>query len=293
MSNYPYHRPRSLEELWPLMASSEEARLVAGGTDLMVRIRARTERPGSLVSLRSIESLRGIEVGEESARIGAGVTVGELTCHPGLARLAPVLVQAARRLGSPQIRNAATIGGNLCNAAPSADTALPLLVLEARLLLRSPGGVREVPADQFFKGPGQTCLAPDEILEAVELDAPPAGAGAVFFKKGRVRMDLSLASVAVLLQMGEGGPEGEGKVIRTARVAAGSVAPVPLRLKEVEQRLEGQALTAELLAEARQLAQASIQPVTDVRTTAEYRRTLVGVYVQRALRSLSQPGGEA
>ncbi|MFQ5844440.1 MAG: FAD binding domain-containing protein, partial [Planctomycetota bacterium] len=183
------------------------------------------------------------------------------------------------RLGSPQIRNVATVGGNLCRAAPGADLAPPLLVHEARVRLRGAAGSRDLPLEEFMLGPGETCLGPGEVLGAVLLDPPPAGARTVFLKKGRVRMDLSLVSVAVLLEL-------EGKRCRRARVAAGSVAPTPLRLRRVEALLEGRPITPAVAAEARAAAAAEVAPITDVRATESYRRRIAGVFVERALSRL-------
>jgi CO/xanthine dehydrogenase FAD-binding subunit len=285
MRSYFYHRPRSLEEALRLKAETPDARFIAGGTDVMVQLRHRALRPRALISLRALEELRGIKVGER-AQIGALTPIRDVTRHPGLRERYPVLVQGASRLGSPQIRNVATIGGNLCNASPCADTATPLLVLEARLRLRGPRGSREVPLDQFFLGPGQSCLAEDELLVEILLDPPTTGSRSTFQKKGRVRMDLALASLAILLQL-------EGDTCSRARVAAGSVAPRPLRLREVESHLEGKTLSASVIAAAQEIAMRTISPITDVRSTAEYRRQIVGVYLKRALEVLTGQRSEA
>jgi len=272
---FVYHRPDTLDEALRLKEANEGARFLAGGTDLLVEGGCGTRCPPTVISLRRIESLRGVGEG----RIGALTLIADLVTHPLVRERYPVLAQAAGRIGSVQIRNAATIGGNLCRAAPCADTAPPLLVYEARLLLRRAGGAREVPLEDFLLGPGETCLGPDEVLEAVLLGPPRAGARGVFLKRGRVRMDLSLASVAVLL-------ETEQDRCRRVRIAAGAVAPTPVRLREVEALLEGEAITKELLAEAQALAQRSVDPVTDVRATEAYRRRLTGVFVRRALEEL-------
>jgi len=283
VSGFAYHRPATLAEAWRLAADEPGARFIAGGTDVQVGRWTWGGRPGALISLRSVPELAGIEVGD-GARIGATTLVGEVAEHAGLAARYPALVEAARRLGSPQIRNAATAGGNLCRAAPCADLAPPLMVYEARLRLRRPDRVREVPVEEFMRGPGVTCLEPGELVTDVLLPPPPAGARARFLKKGRVYMDLSLASVAVLVVV-------EGGACRRARIAAGSVGPTPLRLREVEARLEGQALTPALVAAAGDAAAEAVLPISDVRTTAEYRREIVRVFVRRALAALA--GGAA
>lgn len=275
MSGGGYFRPRSLAEVWRLEHEHAEALLVAGGTDLLVGgALARLERSHALISLRRVAELKGIET-KERTWIGAATPVAELTSLDAF----PVVAQAARRLGSVQIRNAATLGGNLCRAAPCADLAPPLLVLEARAELRSPTGSREVTLEEFFLGPGETCLEPGELLAGVWLDPPRPLARGLFLKKGRVKMDLALASVAVLL-------ETEAKAVRRVRIAAGSVAPAPIRLRAVEALLEGKGLDPDLMAEAGDLAARSVAPISDIRATEAYRRRIVGVYLRRALQEL-------
>jgi CO/xanthine dehydrogenase FAD-binding subunit len=275
MSRYSYHRPASLDAALKLMQELPGARFVAGGTDLMVRIKNRDLAPKALISLRGISGLAGIQL-DGPATIGAMTTIAELIDHPGLGERYPGLIQAARRLGSAQIRNAATIGGNLCNCSPCADTATPLLTLGARVRLRSPEGERELPLEDFFVGPGQTCAPPEEILVGIQLPEPVPGAKAFFFKKGRVRMDLALASLSALLVL-------DGQTCKTARLAAGSVASTALRLTEAETVIENQTLSAELATRASEAAAAQVMPISDLRASADYRRRLVRVYVERAI----------
>ncbi|NIM20114.1 MAG: xanthine dehydrogenase family protein subunit M [Candidatus Latescibacteria bacterium] len=278
MSRMDYYKPTSLDEAWKLKKLIPGSRFIAGGTDILVKIKNREVSPPALISLRSISELTGIQSGNVT-RIGAMTTISELIQHRALAVKYPVLVEAAGRLGSVQIRNVATVGGNLCNCSPCADTALPLLVLEARVLLQSPGKEREVPLNEFFVGPGESCIAAGEILTAILLDRPAPDAQATSLKKGRVKMDLAIASVAALLEM-------DGKNCKKARLAAGSVAPVPLRLYQVEELLENGPITKAKLAEAQKLAVKSISPITDVRSTDNYRRQIVSVYVKRCLEKL-------
>lgn len=275
MRQYAYYRPLSLEEAWRLKKSTPEARFIAGGTDLMVKIKNREENPPALISLRSIPGLASIDI-NGGARIGAMTTISQILHDKELGQTYPVLVEAAQRLGSVQIRNVATVGGNLSNGSPSADMALPLLVLGAKLRLRHGAKIRTVPIGDFFTGPGESCLAPSEILTDILLEPSPKNVKAVFLKKGRVRMDLAIASLAMLVEM-------EGTRCLKVRIAAGSVAPVPLRLHNVERLLEGARLSRDLVAEAQSLASESLSPITDIRGTAEYRRHLAGVFVRRGL----------
>jgi len=284
MVGYQYLRPRSVDEAIELVVKQPAARLIAGGTDLMVRLHQRAERPPTLVSLRAIPELCGISYSNETT-IGALTPIADIVASSEIAVRYPVLVAACRTLGSPQVRNVATIGGNLCNGSPCADTAPPLLVLDARLRLAGPRGTREVPIDQFFTGPGATCRAPDEVMTAVVLAAPRPTARAVFMKKTRVCMDLALVSAAVLLEL-------DGNRCGRARIALGSVAPTPLRLRPVEQLLEGAAVDRDLLQRAQALTSASVAPIDDVRASAAFRREIAGVFVRRAIEQLlgwSQP----
>ncbi|MDD5309200.1 MAG: xanthine dehydrogenase family protein subunit M [Deltaproteobacteria bacterium] len=278
MNRYDYHRPTTLTEALARKAETKDARFIAGGTDLMVRIRGKDVVTPALISLRSIPEIAGVSL-DGGACIGAATTIGDLVRHEGLGARYPALAQAARRIGSQQIRNAGTIGGNVCNASPCADTALPLLVHEARVGLASAGGKREIPIADLFCGPRATCLKADEIMTHVLLPAPSPKAKAVFLKKGRVMMDLSVASVAVLLEL-------NGDTCVKARVAAGSVGPTPLRLKDAEAILEGKRITDDLLTKACEAAMRGVSPITDVRSTAEYRRHIVGVFLKRAVLGL-------
>jgi carbon-monoxide dehydrogenase medium subunit len=282
MTRPPYFKPGTLLEAWDLMDRYPGGRFIAGATDLFVKLRNREARPPALISLRSVSGLSGIEPGEP-LRIGACTTISDIVRSAVLREKFPLLVQGAQRLGSVQIRNVATIGGNLCNCSPCSDTATPLLVMEARVRLSSPGGVRELPIGDFFLGPGQTCAAREEILTDILLDPQPEGCRVLYQKKGRVSMDLAVASVASLLVVKAGTCE------RT-RIAAGSCAPVPLRLKKVEALLEGKRLTAELAAEAGRVAAESVSPITDVRATEDYRRAVIGVYVRRAVIAAMEGG---
>lgn len=276
---FDYHRPKTLQEAWLLADADAEARFVAGGTDVMVRIREGKLAPSALVSLSGIAELARVELGPPIV-IGAGLRVAELESHAGLARALPVLGQAATLLGSVQIRNVATLGGNLCNASPCADLAPPLLVHEARVRIASANGTRELPLASFFVGPRASVLGPGEILAAVVVDAPAPNARAVFLKKGRVRMDIALASIAVLV-------ETDGLQCLKARVAAGSLGPCPLRLSKTEAILTGHPLDDRTIARAREAAAQEVRPISDVRTGADYRRHLAGALLERGLRSLT------
>ena len=278
-----YHRPRSLEQALALRAETPDACFVAGGTDLWVQLRRTAGKggPSTVVSLRGVEELGSVSTDEQTGgvRIGAAVTIARVLREPLILERYGVLAQACAMLGSPQIRNVATVGGNLCNASPCADTAPPLLVLGARVELAAPGGTRQMALEELFTGPGETALEPGELLTAVLLDRPPEAASGLYLKRRRVRMDLALASVAAQV-------ESDGRWCERVRLAAGSVGPTPMRLREVERLVQGREISTRLLAEAQQVASRCIEPISDLRSTAEHRRQIVGVYVRRALAQL-------
>jgi CO/xanthine dehydrogenase FAD-binding subunit len=278
MDPFAYHRPRSLEEAGALKAAAPDATFVAGGTDLLVRMRrGGAKAPSALISLRAVPELAVLEASGSAMRVGAAVPVADVARHPTVRAWFPALAGALGALGSRQVQNVATVGGNLCRAAPCADSAPPLLVHEARVELWSPRGTRVIPLPEFFRGPGVTARADDEILAAILLERPPAGAGTAFLRRSRVRMDLSTANLAALVVVDRG-------ACTLARVAAGSVAPVPLRLRETERALAGSRLDDATVARASEIAMGEVLPITDVRSTAEYRRHLVGVFLGRAVR---------
>jgi carbon-monoxide dehydrogenase medium subunit len=276
-----------VEEALELCAAEPKAKLILGGTDLMVQMKKQRDlRPPALISLRGIDSLHHIADEGGALRIGAAVPLTAITAHASLRSTFPALAQAIDVIGSSQIRNVATLAGNLCNASPGADSAPPLVVYEAQVELQSRAGSREIPLRDFFRGPGETALSPGEILTTVIVPHPAKGARSIFLRKGRVTMDLAVASVAVLLEM-------DGDVCSRARLAAGAVAPVPLRLQKTESILEGSRLDADTIARAGATASAEVSPITDVRSTAEYRRDLVGVYTRRGISGLLTPARAA
>jgi len=283
-----YHRPTRLREALELAVVEPSSRFIAGGTELMLQLRGGdvTPPPEHLISLRRVVELNRIESGKR-LRIGASVPLTEVAAHPAVRDGFPALAAAIGALGSRQIRNVATMGGNLCHASPCADTAPPLLVHGASVELRGREGVRELPLERFFKSPGVTALRRGELLTAILLDPPLPGTRSLYRRKGRVAMDLAMASVAALVLR-----DGRG-VVTLVRLAAGAVAPVPMRLAETERALVRRSFDPAHLAEVRVAAEAEVRPITDLRATAAYRRQLVGVFVERALRELLGAKGGA
>jgi len=277
MKRFVYYQPQSLKEAFELMEKHKGgARYVAGGTDVMTRVKQKVWQPEALISLRWIKGLSGISQEGQFLRIGGMTLWREIEMDPLVLKHAPALADAASMVANPQIRNVATIGGNLCNAAPSADGAPPLMVLEATLVIAGPEGEREIAISDFFEGPGRHCMAPDEILTAILIPEMPVNTGMAFLKSGRVTQDIAVSNAAVCIQMADG-------VCKKCHVYAGAVGPVPLRLKRVETMAEGRKLTPELLQQVQDEAATEVTPITDVRSTESYRRTVTGVMVKRAL----------
>ena len=276
---FAYHRPATLDEACRLLAAEPRAAILAGGTDLMVHLRQeqRGKRPPAVISVRRIPGLDRIDVGTSAIRIGALTTLTAVIEHPTIQAEYPVIPFTARYMGSPAIRHLATIGGNLCNASPAADLSPVLLVLDAEVGIAGTTGLRRLPLDRFFRGPGQTALTTGEILTWVEFPRKHGG-WLVRYERLDVRraMDIAIAGVAIALRR-------EGARVTEARLALGAVAPTPIRAPDAEAALAEGDLTPAAIERTAELAMAVARPIGDVRATAEYRREMIGALVRRAL----------
>jgi CO/xanthine dehydrogenase FAD-binding subunit len=272
-----YHRPATVQEACRILAAEPRAAVLAGGTDLMVHLAQswRGKRPPAVVNVKRIPGLDTLQVTDRTLRLGALATLSALMEHPVIRAEYPVLPFAARYMGSPAIRNLATVGGNLCNGSPAADLPPVLLALDAQVGIAGPEGERRLPLAGFFRGPGQTALRPGELLVWIEVPRrrPPRP---VRYERLDVRraMDIAIAGAAVSVGHGE------------ARVALCAVAPTPLRVAEAEAVLAAEGLTGAAIEHAAALAMAAARPISDVRASAEYRRQMVGVLVRRGLEAL-------
>lgn len=282
-----YHRPTSLREALALMAGAEVPLWpVAGGTDLLVRDHRRLMPPGpwEMMSLKRVPELCGIEADGDSIRIGGAVTMRDLANHPLLNEKLPVLALAADHMASPQIRAVATIGGNLANASPAADLAMPLLLLEAFVVLASCGGdsgpnLRRIPLVDFFTGPGTTVREKNELLSAVIIPPQPAGMRFASEKPGtRPAMVCAHASAGMGLLMA-------GDRVSEVRVAFGALADRPFRGARTEGALRGQVLNEATLELASETARQEVSPISDVRGSEVYRRELAASLVRRLTRA--------
>ena len=284
-----YHMPRSVSEAVEILSSVPGALPIAGGTDIMVRMRPGVpgggqDVPPALVSLRHIPELAAIEESDPGGalRIGAAVPLREVADNPTVKATLPALVEAIEVFGSPQIRNVATLGGNLGNASPAADSVPPLIAYGARVEITGPDSTRRVPVEEFLTGPGRTALAPGEIVTAVTVGPRPTGERSTYLRQGRVRMDVALVGLATRLAT-------DGVTCVDIRLAAGAVGPTPLRLTAAESLLRGSRLDPDTVARAAARAEAEVSPITDIRASEGYRRHLIGVFLRRSIARLTDP----
>jgi len=280
LPTFEFHEPASIGEACELMARhGGKARPLAGGTDLLVNMKKKVLKPERLVSLGRIPELLQLERSNGTLWIGAGVTVSAIAASATVDRDAAALGQGARALGTPLIRNLATVGGNIGSARPAADLPPALIVYDAVLVLQSAAGERRLPIGEFFKGPGLTVAREDELITAVVIRVPEGCAGAGYLNLGvRKAQDCNIVNVAAFLALDE-----RAETIRAARVALGSVGPTPLRSPSAEAALIGQKPTDAIFELAADAARRDCSPILDFRGSAEYRRDMVGVLTRRTL----------
>ena len=278
---FDFYQPTSLQEASQLLRENGPGgRFLAGGTDLVIAMKEKGLVPKYIVDLKRISGLSGIrEQGDGSITIGALTTMREIETSPLIAKKYPFLSQGAAEVGSIQIRNRATVGGNMANATPSADVAPALIALNATAKIVGANGDRTVTLEEFFRGPGQTVMSSDEIL--TEITIPKTGprlVGEYIKFSPREMMDLAYVGVAVAYNLGNSDKKCDG-----ARIVLGAVAPTPLRAKRAEAALEGQVLTEALAEKVGEIAAEEARPISDVRSSADYRRAMVGAMTKRAL----------
>jgi len=281
LPGFDYVRAASRDEVVELLAQhGDAARLIMGGTDLLVRMRDGVIRPRVVIDVKGLPGMREISVdGESNLTIGAAVTMNAVESHPQVRAGWPLLAEAAGSVASYQVRNRATLGGNLCNASPAADIAPAVLVLEGTVLLYGSQGEREVRVEQFFLGPGKPALGAHELATGVRIPAPPAGSVGRYLKLGRNKAgDLAVVGVAVLAFPDRDAPSG----VRF-RIALASVAPVPLRALQAEELLAKHEPGEAGFTQAAEAAMEACAPIDDVRASAAYRKAMVRNLTLRAL----------
>jgi len=277
---FDFYQPATLHEASLLLKQNGPGgRFLAGGTDLVIAMKEKGLLPKYIVDLKRLPGLSGIRENRDgSISLGALTTLHEIETSPLIKRKYPFLAQSAAEVGSIQIRNRATIGGNMANASPSADTSPALMALGATASIASASGERNIAVEEFFKGPGQNAMTSDEIL--TEVTIPKTGANLVgeYIKfSPREMMDLAYVGVAVVYNLAN------DKKCTGVRIVLGAVAPTPIRAVRAEAALEGQVLSEAVAEKAGQIAAEEAKPISDVRSSADYRRAMVGTMTKRAL----------
>jgi carbon-monoxide dehydrogenase medium subunit len=286
LPGFEYLAPKTVKEVCKLLSQYKgRVKIIAGGTDLLVKMKDRELTPQYLVGIEKIENLDYIRYNAVT-----GLSIGALTSHQSIANSPivrekfPILAMAAAEIGTPQIRNMGTVGGNLCNAAPSADTASPLIALGAMVKLVSSKRERTIALEKFFTGPGETVLKDDELLTEIQVPNLPPRTGGTYLKLfSRGAVDIATVGVAVMLTLGK------NESCDRARIVLAAVAPTPLRAKRAEEVIEGKKIENAIVEKTAEIAVEEAQPISDVRSSAEYRREMVRVFTKQAIiQSLEQ-----
>ena len=274
-----YFAPKSIGEATSLLAEyGEKAKVIAGSTDLVAQMKERKVLPDYIINIGGITDLNYIKEEADGLRVGALTAIDSIEKSSVVRSKFSILADAAGLLGTPVIRRQATIGGNLCNAAPSADTAPALIVLGARAKIVGAGEEKVVAIEDFFSGPGQTILKQGQILAEIQIPDLPPHSGASYEKHcRRMGADLAVVGVAASVMM-------EGDILKDVKIALGAVAPTPIRAKKAEEILRGNKLDDKLLEEAGKTASGESSPIDDTRGSADYRRKLVTVLTKRAVK---------
>jgi carbon-monoxide dehydrogenase medium subunit len=274
-----YFEPKTVGEAVSLLAKyGAEAKVIAGGTDMLVDMKYK-EEPGCLVNIKKIPGLVTIQENGGNLRIGALTTIRDLETNALVREKLPVLWESSHQFASLQIRNTATIGGNICRASPSGETLAPLLVLEAKGKCAFTDGEKIQPFTSFFEGPGKSFLGAKGLLTEIDVPYPAAGSKSVYLKHAvRGAMDIAMVGVAVLLT-----PDGAKNNVQDVRIGLGAVAPTPIRAAKAEALLRGKPLSAALIKEAAAMTAAESSPISDQRSSAENRRWIVEALTRRGL----------
>lgn len=291
MREFDYVSPATLDDaLAALRSNGGSARPLAGGTDLVIQMKESATRfpyPSSVVNLMRVPELAGIDFSDsEGLRIGAIATMSDVAESSAVRDKYTALAEGAGIVGSIQTMNLATVGGNLCNAAPSADTAPPLLAFDAICEIAGSSERHTVPLTEFFRGPGQTVVDSGELLTQIRIPAPAPRTGSAYSRHTpRKQMDIAVVGVAAVVTLADNGN------IEAARIALGAVAPTPVRATKAEDSLAGKPATADSFAAAAEIAAGECSPISDIRGSAEFRRHLVRVMTERMLIEATRRAG--
>lgn len=275
-----YQAPTSLSEAVSIMAANgDRARPLAGGTDVLVQLRGGRREADVVLDTKKIPELNGLNLNDNGLQLGAAVPCYRIYQDSAVAAAYPGLIDAAGMIGSIQIQGRATVGGNLCNAAPSGDTIPPVITLGGEAHINGPNGWRTMPAENFCTGPGRNALENGELLVAIQLPAPAANSGTAYLRFiPRNEMDIAVAGVSSTVQL-----DASGQTIQSARIALASVGPTPILATAAGDSLAGKAISEDAIAEAGRLASEAATPITDMRGTIRQRHHLVDVLTRRTL----------
>lgn len=284
-----YYEPTTMEECCLILKEyGSDAKILAGGTDIVPRLKNKIWKPKAVVGIFNIPGIDAITVSKDGLELGAAARLRKIALDPSLEKDYKVVMEAAGHVSSMQIRNIATIGGNACNASPSADAIQGLIAMEAKAVIAGPEGNREVALEDFFTGPGATVLKEGEFLLKFKVPAPKAGTGAVY-KKFAIRgdTDISIVGAGCRLIVQKDG------TVEDARISLAAVAPKPIRVPDAEKLLIGKKLTPELIDQAAEAAANSCTPISDQRATAEYRKQMVRVWTRHAVEEAAERAMQA
>ncbi|NLF79757.1 MAG: xanthine dehydrogenase family protein subunit M [Clostridia bacterium] len=296
LSDFAYLAPTTLAEALQILAEKQAVKILAGGTDLLLRMKLGTiSHVDYVMDIKHIKELNYACLCDEKQCgstangafcIGPTATLNQIAKNGDLSRLFPAQREAILAMAATSVRNRGTMAGNICNASPVADSAIPAICYGAALTLQSRRGKRIVALEDFFRGPGETELEKDEMLVNIALPVPPADSGAAFIKKSRVKPDIAKISLGVFI-------ERDGTLIKRCRIAMGSVAPLPLYVQKISEGLAGLEMNEQLIAKTAQMVKAALKPISDLRTNQEYRRAISSVLVEEGLRlAWRNAGGE-
>jgi carbon-monoxide dehydrogenase medium subunit len=280
LPKFDYIAPTTVEEACSLLAQHKDrARVIAGGTDFLPKMKCREIVPQYVIGLGAIPSLDYIEYANDGVlKIGALATLAAVKDSPVVQEKFGILSETISQMAAVQIRNRGTVAGNLCNAVPSADTAPSLIVLGAKVKLVSPSNERELAVEDLCISPDVTCLAAGELMTEIQVSQPSAESGGTYLKLTlRRAMDLAIVGVAALVTIHNG-------TCKDIKIALGAVAPTPIRAKAAEDILRGKVLEDKVIEDATEAAMAEARPISDIRATEEYRRKMVGVLTRRAVK---------
>lgn len=291
LNQFDYYAPKSKAEALELVKSlGDKAKIMAGGTDLIIQMKEKMVQPGAIIDISSLEELKGIKCEKgKGAEIGACTTISDIEFSKELSEKYCALVYAAGELGSSQVRNAATVGGNCCHSSPAAETPSPLAAFGAKVVLSSLDGERELAMEDFILGNRRNALQPGEMVTKFVLPEPaPKSACRYGYIGLRNAMEIDAVNMAVNITI-----EGDGSTIKDMKLVMGSVSPRPLVSEAIPALLKGKALSAELIEKAGEAAQGEAKPISDVRASAEYRRDVIGALARRLIKEAYDAAKEA